>query len=93
MKSVTINEVEKFIKTVEEGIEQIDSSIKRLKNFNGRDINYNYDFPVEILKRKKEQMEEELARFRENKISDLINLNKDAFKELLSYSNSISNIE
>lgn len=91
MKNVTINEVEKFIKTIEEGIKQIESATQSLDRNNGS--RYNYDFPVEILKRKKEQMEEELSRFRENKISDLIDLNKDAFKELLSYSNSISNIE
>ena len=91
MKNVTLKEVEKFIKTVEEGIEQIENAIKSLDRNNG--ARYKYDFPVEILKRKKEQMEEELTRFRENKISNLIDLNKDAFKELLAYSNSIDNIE
>lgn len=91
MNDITINELEKFIKTVEEGIEQIENAIESLDRNNG--ARYKYDFPVEILKRKKEQMEEELARFRENKISNLIDLNKDAFKELLAYSNSISNIE
>lgn len=71
MKEVKIKDVEEFIESVEIGIEQIDVAIKELSRLNkirgGKLI-----LPLKFLQREKQLGEEELKKFREKELSEVV---------------------
>ncbi|MDC4241021.1 hypothetical protein [Clostridium tertium] len=85
MKDIKIQDIEAFVKTIEKGVEQFDSAINTLEGYHRRASNYNYPLPIEILKREKANMEEQLKEFKEKTLGELLQGDTNSFKKLISY--------
>lgn len=76
MEDIKMKDIEEFIIRVNEGIKQLEVAITGLRRYRSRIGEVG--FPMAILKKEKEFMEEELEKFRNGNISDMI---KDEFSE------------
>jgi hypothetical protein len=85
MKDIKIQDIEEFIKTIEKGVEQFNSAITTLEAYHRRACNYNYPLPLEILKKEKANMEDQLKEFKEKTLGELLQGDTNSFNKLISY--------
>lgn len=84
MKQPRIQDIEKFILTIEEGIEDLKCGIDTLERYGSR--MGGVDFSKVILERKKKEMEDDLERFREMDTAELVRTGFAGFDRLIAYS-------
>lgn len=80
MNDIKVKDIENFMKAIENGIDQINKSIKHLM-FKGK----AYRLCIEILKKEREEMEKQLKEFKEKTLGELLQGDIKKFNKLISY--------